>query len=188
MLIASGVAHAERSSLGGRTYVGVDGGLGVVNGFDSGLPGASQTGFEVGGALVIRAGRQLSDRWRSGVSLAWQRSGIAALNGRFDILAGTADLYYDFGPAEAFIRPFLGAGLGVSGGWLASDTAGSGALTQSGVGLAYVIHGGGRFRLRDDLLFTATWHFLGTAALIERSGGDISPTMHAFMIGLAKAF
>lgn len=173
-------------------YVGLEAGLGVYNGFNPVLPGYfGDTGFQVGAATALRLGRQWNDHLRMENELAWNGSAIGSISGRVDVLAWTQNVYYDFGERDAFIRPYVGAGIGLGFGWLESNlpSAAPTFTDRSGVGFAYVIEGGGRFRLTDRLSATAAWHFLGTAGLISDGlGGSISPTMHAFMLGLQQKF
>jgi len=190
VLLASS-AYAEgaatKDSELGPWYIGLEAGMGVYNGFNPVIPADTDTGFNIGGAAALRAGRAWRDHFRLETELAWNGSGIGSINGRVDVLAWTQNFYYDFGDRDAFIRPYLGAGVGLGFGWLESNlpSAAPFLTNRSGVGFAYVIEGGGRFRLTDRLSATAAWHFLGTAALIDDGfGGSISPTMHGFMLGL----
>lgn len=194
LLSPASAVHAEDAAASdskpdlGPWYVGLEAGLGVYNGFNPVIPGyVGDTGFEPGAAATFRAGRSWRDHFRFENELAWNGSGVGSINGRVDVLAWTWNGYYDFGDTDAFIRPYLGAGIGVGFGWLESNlpSAAPFLTNRSGVGFAYVIEGGGRFRLTDRLTATAAWHFLGTAALIDDGfGGSISPTMHGFMLGL----
>jgi hypothetical protein len=181
-------AQSSASSEIGAWYIGIEGGLGVVNGFDPVIPGyGDDTGFNVGAAAALRSGAQVSPHMRLETELSWNGSSIESLSGRVDVLAWTQNLYYDFGEVDAFIRPYLGVGLGMGYGWLESNlpSAAPFLTNRSGVGFAYVVEGGGRFRLNDRFTLSAAWHFLGTAALIDDGiGGSISPTMHGFMLGL----
>ncbi len=185
------IAATESDAATRFWYVGLEGGMGVYNGFNPSIPGVGDTGFEVGGAATLRVGRVIREHWRLESELAWNGSSIDSIAGRVDVLSWTDNLYYDFGPRDAFIRPYLGVGVGVGFGWLESNLANAAPFltNRSGVGFSYVIEGGGRFRLSDRLMATAAWHFLGTAALINNgTGGSISPTMHAFMVGLQHEF
>lgn len=174
-------ADPEKKGHTGRWYAGVEGGLGVFNGFD--LPGGGDTGFEVGGAANLRAGHQWRDHIRFDGVMTWQGADAGDLAGRIDLLTATANAYYDFADPGAFIRPYIGVGVGIAGGWLHG-----GAFDESGVGFAYLISGGGRLRINDDWTASAAWQFLGTAALIEVGGESIDPTGHGFMVGLHRHF
>jgi opacity protein-like surface antigen len=186
-----GGEKGEKAETPRRSYVGVEGGMTVMNEFDPHIPGVDKSGFEVGGAALIRAGRQWRDHIRFDGEVGWQGAKVGSLTGRLDIAYATANAYYDFADPGSRVRPYLGAGLGVAGGWLQSDdpNAVGPRARQSGVGFAYIIQGGARFPLNDSLSMSAAWHFLGTVALIESVSGDsIDPTMHAFMVGLHQAF
>lgn len=190
-LVLAPPALAEDTDQTRRWYVGLEGGMGVINRFDPRIPFIDQTDFEVGGAAVLRAGLQWRDHIRFDGVVTWEGARVDRIRGRLDIAAATANAYYDFADPDDFVRPYLGIGLGVAGGWLDSSSPFAlGPLRrQKGVGLAYLVSGGGRFRLAEGLTLACAWQFLGTAALIESAtGGSINPTMHAFMIGLHHSF
>lgn len=165
--------------------------MGVFNQFDPQIPSISKTDFLVGGAAVVRGGLQYSDHFRFDGVMTWTGANVDQSSGQIDILAATANVYYDFMKPESRARPYLGVGLGVAGGWLESSAPDAiGALgQQNGVGMAYLISGGGRFALTDSLSLSLAWQFLGTAALIDSpTGSSIDPTLHDFMIGLHRSF
>jgi hypothetical protein len=187
LIMLTSPVRATDSGHTGDWYVGLEGGLGVINRFDPAIPFVGRTGFEVGGAVTLRAGLQWRDHIRFDGLLTWQGASIDGITGRMDIAASTANVYYDFSDPGAFVRPYLGVGLGVAGGWLESNPPFFiGPFgRQQGVGMAYLISGGGRFRLSETWTLACAWHFLGTAAFIEGpTGNSINPTMHAFMVGL----
>lgn len=191
LVFVATTAHAGEGAARGRSYLGVEGGMGVYNGFNPRVPGVTDTGFEVGGAAALRAGWQWRDHLRLDVLLTWEGVRPDEIGGRIDVAAATANVYYDFAEPDAWVRPYVGFGLGVAGGWLGSNLPGSaGAFaSQSGAGMAYVISGGGRFPLTDRLSLACAWQFLGTVSLIDAAaGGSIDPTMHGFMVGLHHAF
>lgn len=190
-LLVAGSVAAEDLRGAGSSYAGLEAGLGVMNRFEPVIPGAGRTGFEVGGAAVLRIGHQWRDHVRFEGQLGWHGSSIDGIQGRLDVVASTLNAYYDFSEPGAWVRPYLGVGLGVAGGWLESDlpSAAGAFARRSGVGMAYVVEGGGRFPLSERLSLVGAWQFLGTVSLIDDgSGGTIDPTMHAFMLGLHTAF
>ena len=183
---ADGDSHAA-----GERYVGIEGGLTAWNPVDPKLAGIDDSGFRAGAGVTLRAGWQWRDHVRFDGQLGWEGATLDNVAGRIDIVHATAQTYWDFAEPGAWVRPYVGFGLGVAGGWLQSDpSVAPGALaTRSGVGLAYVFAGGGRFRLSDRWTLACAYRFLGTAALIDDgSGGTIDPTLHGFMVGLHRAF
>ena len=191
LIVWASVASAENPRGKGSTYAGVEAGLGVINRYDPVIPGAGRTGFEVGGAAVLRVSHQWRDHIRFEGQLGWHGSAADGIQGRLDVTAATLNAYYDFSEPDAWVRPYLGVGLGVAGGWLRSDLpAAAGPLAlRSGAGMAYVVEGGGRFPIGERLSLVGAWQFLGTVSLIDDGRGDtIDPTMHSFMVGIHTAF
>lgn len=185
------MAVAAETMSAGQVYVGIEGGLLAMNNFDPAVPGVSKTGFSVGATSLLRAGWQWRDHVRIDGQIGWSGANVDDLAGRIDLAYATANVYWDFSTPGTWVRPYLGAGLGVAGGWLSTNVpAATGPLARrSGVGLAYLFAGGGRFPLNDRWTLACAYQFLGTAALIDDgSGSTINPTMHAFMLGIHRSF
>jgi hypothetical protein len=191
LMITDAPAQADPSMAAGERYVGVEGGLTVWNPIDPNLAGVGDSGYRPGAGAVLRAGWQWRDHVRFDAQLGWEGTRLVDVADRIDVVHATAQAYWDFAEPGAWVRPYLGFGLGVAGGWLQNDPslAPGVVATRSGVGLAYVIAGGGRFRLADPWSLACAYRFLGTARLIaDGSGGSVDPTLHAFMVGFHRAF
>ncbi len=184
-------AETPPSHSRGDVYVGLEGGLTAWNRIDPNLPGVGKSDFLVGAGVTMRAGLQWRDHVRFDGQVGWTGAKAGDTADRIDIVHATAQAYWDFSEPGAWVRPYVGLGLGIAGGWLQNNPANvpPASATSKGVGLAYIVAGGGRFRLDDDWSLACAYHFLGTGALIDDGqGGHVNPTLHSFMVGFHRRF
>lgn len=159
----------------------VQGNAGV--GFESRLQGSPERRTDPGWGVGGAAGRDFGNGWRAdGEIVYFSADNNRGQTGSTDVLAGFANVYYDFLHDTAW-RPFIGVGVG--GARVQSQGEGSDA------GFAYQAKVGVDHPFTDRLTGEVAYRYIGVTDVKAGSGlsrfyGDYHT--HAVTVGLRYAF
>jgi opacity protein-like surface antigen len=191
------------TSLADRTplmYASIDAGVSIVPDRDVrffGIPSRleNDTGWTVG----VEIGSQATEHLRFGLSVLYNRFNTSSVQiapnpipesgGQVvDMVRPIWNLYYDFSFLDAFLRPYVGVGLGAV--WAQFDSTSLGYGETSDWGLAFVAHVGTHIAITDTWLLKVGYRYNRTGSLWNDQENFIFGNIcsHDFIAGVRMDF
>ena len=198
-LIAAGTAGTASAEEGGRLYVAAAGTVSffgdarqtvadapfpgstieISNRHDTGWGGLGAVGYRLTDAIRVEAQIGRTENDSGSFDIVSPFTATLSQDGETDILRFMANAYFDFGRADARLRPYIGAGVGAAkvdwfrfAGTAAAPTPRFVHIDDSETGFAWQAMAGAALRVTGKLSLTAQyrWFDAGTVDLTSELG------------------